>query len=325
MEMDTDSQRTVRYVLGIDGGGTKTACVILDHRKNVIGQGRAASSNRNSVGDEVARAHVTRAIHDALAAANLQTSDIQAMCAGMAGVDRPLERSIIHGWFTELFPGIPVLIHNDALIALASGTGGELYGVVVISGTGMIVYGIDANGQTRRAGGWGPLFNDKGSSYAIGSAALAAIAQAVDGMGPTTTLEGALLDYLDLNMPQALISWAYSDLSWAHIAELGPLVVECAQQGDGVALAIIEEAAVDLAAAVEHVVRNLNLLNEPISIVLSGGNLLPGFFSGLVSQHLHSLIPKAQLVRPNITPAIGAALLALNHLQKGQPDEPVAY
>ncbi len=324
MEMDTDSQGSARYVLGIDGGGTKTACVILDNRKNVIGQGRAASSNRNSVGDEVARANLTRAIQDALAAANLQTSDIQAVCAGMAGVDRPAERSMLQGWFIELFPAIPTLIHNDALIALASGTGGDLYGVVVISGTGMIVYGIDGSGQTRRAGGWGPLFGDKGSSYAIGSAALAAIAQTVDGMGPTTTLEGALLDYLDLNMPQALIAWAYSDLSWARIAELGPLVVECAQQGDPVARAIIEAAAVDLAATVEHVVRNLNLLNEPIAIVLSGGNLLPGFFSGLVSQHLHSLIPKAQLVRPNITPAVGAALLAFNHLQKGQPDEPAA-
>ncbi len=324
MEMDIDSQPSEHYVLGIDGGGTKTACVILDNRKNVIGQGRTASSNRNSVGDEVARANLTRAIQDALAAANLQSSQIQAVCAGMAGVDRPLERSLIHAWFTELFPGIPTLIHNDALIALVSGTGGDLYGVVVISGTGMIVYGIDGNGQTRRAGGWGPLFGDKGSSYAIGAAALAAIAQAVDGMGPATTLEGALLDYLDLNMPQALISWAYSDLSWARIAELGPLVVECAQAGDPVALSIIEEAAVDLAAAVEHIVRNLNLLNEPVPIVLAGGNLLPGFFSGLVSQHLHSLIPKAQLVRPNLTAAVGAALLAFNQLQKGQTDAPVA-
>jgi N-acetylglucosamine kinase-like BadF-type ATPase len=316
--MEMDSQRAEHYVMGIDGGGSKTTCVVLDHRKNVIGQGRGASCNRNSVGDETARANLTRTIQDALAAAGLPVTALSAVCAGIAGVDRPQERTIVTGWFNELCPGIPIHLHNDAVIALASGTGGELYGVAVVSGTGMIVYGIDRNGQTRRAGGWGPLFADKGSGYALGAAALAAIAQAVDGLGPATALEGSLLDYLDLSMPQALIPWAYSDRAWARIAELGPLVVECARQNDAVALAIIEEAAVDLAAAVEHVVRNLNLLNETITIVLAGGNLLPGFFATLVSQHLHSLIPKAQLVRPSVEPAVGAALLVLNHLQKGQ-------
>jgi len=322
--MGTDSQSEACYVLGVDGGGTKTACVVLDERKNVIGQGRAASSNRNSVGDEVARANLTRAIQEALAVAGLSTSAICAVCAGIAGVDRPLERAIASSWFNELFPGIPTNIYNDAVIALASGTGGDLYGVALISGTGMIVYGVDRSGQARRAGGWGPLFGDKGSGYAIGAAALTAVAQAVDGLGPPTSLEGALLDYLDLNMPQALITWAYSDLAWSRIAELSPLVVECAQQNDAVARSIMEEAAVDLAAVVEHVVRTLNLLNEPIPIVLAGGNLMPGFFANLVSQYLHSLVPKAQLTRPSVEPASGAALLVLNSLQKGQADEPIA-
>ncbi|MBX3012920.1 MAG: hypothetical protein KF832_15500 [Caldilineaceae bacterium] len=315
--MGTERQHSEEYAIGIDGGGTKTACVVINGQKTILGQGRAGSSNRNSVGDEAAHANLARAIQDALAAAGLTAAEISAVCAGMAGVDRPQERALVSGWFQELFPGVPPLIYNDALIALAAGTGGDLYGAVVVSGTGMLVYGVDANGQTRRAGGWGPLFQDKGSGYAIGTAALAAIAQAVDGLGPATSLEGALLDYLDLSTPQALISWAYSDLSWARIAELGPLVVECAQQHDPVATGIIEEAAVDLAAAVEHVVRTLNLLNEPISIVLAGGNLGSGLFGSLVSQHLHTLIPKAQLVRPTVEPAMGAALLALHHLQKG--------
>lgn len=319
--MDIESWGTEQYVLGIDGGGTKTTCVVVDYRKAVIGQGRAASCNRNSVGDEAARANLTRALQDALTAAGQPVRALSAICAGIAGMDRPQERAIVNNWFNELCPGIPVHLHNDAVIALASGTGGDLYGIAAVSGTGMIVYGIDRNGQTRRAGGWGPLFGDKGSGYAIGAAALAAIAQAVDGLGPPTALEGALLDYLDLNMPQALIPWAYHDLAWSRIAELAPLVVECARQNDAVALAIIEEAAVDLAAAVEHVVRNLNLLNEVVPVVLAGGNLLPGFFSTLVSQHLHSLTPKAQLVRPSVEPAVGAALLILTALQKGQADD----
>lgn len=303
-----------RYVIGIDGGGTKTACVVLDEKEYVWAQVRSGSSNRHSVGDEKAYANLEEVINNALRIAGREREDIAAVCLGMAGVDRPQERAIIHGWMEQLLPNATVMVHNDALIALASGTGGSLYGVAVISGTGMLVYGINRTCQVQRAGGWGPLFGDRGSGYAIGLAALTAVAQATDGVSPKTALDGALRDYLDLSTSQALIPWAYEDRSWARIAELAGVVVECAQQQDEVASRIIAEQAIDLAAAVEVVVRGLDMLNEATPIVLSGGNLQPGLFSNLVQQHLNSLIPNAQLLRPTVEPAVGAALLAL----KGQ-------
>ncbi len=303
-------------VLGIDGGGTKTAFVIMDDKQTILAQVRAGSCNRNSVGDEKAKENLALGITNVLRAAGSDSSAIAAACLGMAGVDRPVERTLVSGWLDTLLPTIPATIYNDALIALASGTKGELCGVAAISGTGMIVYGINQAGQVQRAGGWGPLFGDKGSAYAIGSAALAAVAHATDGLGPQTALDGALRDYLDLSTSQALIPWAYSDLSWARIADLAPVVTECAQQKDEVASRIIAEAAIDLAAAVEVVVRGLDLLNAPTPIVLSGGNLQPGLFSSLVHQHLNSLVPQAHLIRPSVEPCIGAALLALQSLSK---------
>ncbi len=303
-------------VLGIDGGGTKTACVIVDEHQTVLAQVRVGSCNRNSVGDEKAKENLAEGIASVLRAANCERSAVNAACLGMAGVDRPVERSLVSSWMETFLPNVPTTIYNDAVIALASGTGGELCGVAVISGTGMIVYGINRNGQVQRAGGWGPLFGDKGSAYAIGAAALSAVAHATDGLGAQTALDGALRDYLDLSTPQALIPWAYSDLSWARIADLSAVVTECAQQKDEVASRIIAEAAIDLAAAVEVVVRGLDMLNEPTPIVLSGGNLQPGLFSSLVHQHLNSLIPHAQPTRPSVNPAVGAAILAHQSLRK---------
>jgi len=302
-------------VLGIDGGGTKTACVIVDEKQTVLAQVRVGSCNRNSVGDEQAKENLAEGITSVLRAANCPGSAIAAACLGMAGVDRPMERALVNSWMETLLPNTPTTIYNDALIALASGTAGDLYGVAAISGTGMIVYGINRGGQIQRAGGWGPLFGDKGSAYAIGVAALSAIAHATDGLGPATALDGALRDYLDLSTSQALIPWAYSDLSWSRIADLAAVVTECAQQKDEIASRIIAEAAIDLAAAVEVVVRGLDMLNEPTPIVLSGGNLQPGLFSSLVHQHLNSLVPNAQLTRPNVNPAVGAALLAQQSLR----------
>lgn len=303
-------------LLGIDGGGTKTACVVIDEQRNILAQVRTGSSNRNSVGDEEAEENLAQAITNAFKVARCDSSAIQAACVGMAGVDRPFERTLVNGWLETQLPDIPLFICNDALIALASGTKGDPYGVVVISGTGMIVYGINRAGQTQRAGGWGPIFGDKGSGYAIGTAALAAVARFTDGLGPHTAIDGALRDYLDVSTPQALIPWAYQDQSWAHIADLAPIVIECAQQGDDVASQIVAEAAIDLAAAVEVVVRQLDLLDEPIPIVLSGGTLQPGYFSNLVTQHLHNLVPNADLLRPTVEPAVGAALFALKSLEE---------
>jgi len=312
----TDDSQARDLVIGIDGGGTKTACVILNSQQTILAQARVGSCNRNSVGDEKAQENLAQGIKSILQVAGCDHTDIAGACIGMAGVDRPNERSIVSEWFDALLPNVPVTIYNDALIALASGTNGDLCGVAVISGTGMIVYGINRAGQVQRAGGWGPLFGDKGSGYALGSAALSAIANATDGLGPATALDGALRDYLDLSTPQALIPWAYGDLSWARIAELAPVVIECAQQKDPIASTIADEAAVDLAAAVELVVRGLGMLSEPSPIILSGGNLAPGLYSSLVQQHINSLIPQAQMIRPSVEPAVGAAQLALKALQQ---------
>ncbi|MEZ4622578.1 MAG: BadF/BadG/BcrA/BcrD ATPase family protein [Caldilineaceae bacterium] len=162
----------------------------------------------------------------------------------------------------------------------------------------------------------GVRFGDKGSAYAIGVAALAAVAAATDHLGPKTALDGALRDYL-ISARRKRSYPGRTVIFPGRIAELSAVVTECAQQKDEVASRIIAEAAIDLAAAVEVVVRGLDMLNTPTPIVLSG-NLQPGLFSSLVSQHINSLIPSGQLIRPNVNPAVGAATLALRFLEQGQ-------
>lgn len=80
---------------------------------------------------------------------------MHGVCLGMAGVDRPADKERVQAWVHEVFPGVNVQTSNDAVVALASGTKGKLFGVVVISGTGTIAVGFDASGQTARAAGWG--------------------------------------------------------------------------------------------------------------------------------------------------------------------------
>lgn len=299
-----------QIVLGLDGGGTKTVCVAIDREERVLAQSRTASSNRNSVGDEAARSHMITAVEQVLQEAAATSTDVGAICLGMAGVDRPADRARVAAWLGHVLPDVPQLIHNDAVAALASGTRGELYGVVIISGTGMIVYGYDRAGNSVRAGGWGALLGDEGSGYKIGSAILHAVTAAVDGRGPDTALCDAVLAHLQLPNASALIDWAYADTSWQRFAALSPLAMAWYRRGDGVATAIVEQAARDLATAARAVVRKLDLHDE-FPLVLAGGNLRPGPLFDVLRREIEATIPAATITQPQVDPAIGAALLAL--------------
>jgi N-acetylglucosamine kinase-like BadF-type ATPase len=305
---------TKQLVLGLDGGGTKTVCVALTPAGMIIGEGRSGSSNRNSVGDGAARANLATAIRSALQVANGQPQDVAALCAGLAGVDRPPERALVTEWLRELLPGVCPIIENDALIALASGTHGDLFGIVVISGTGMIVYGVDRYGQRQRAGGWGALLDAQGSGYAMGMAALQAIAQATDGMGPPTLLQTTILRQLGVEQPQALIAWTYRELAWARFAELAPLVIQCAEAHDSVADQIVTQTVNVLANAVSAVMRKLHLEAVTFPLVLAGGNFQSTLLRGRLTQRIEQLAAQAQVIHPAVEPAVGAAWLALKQV-----------
>lgn len=163
-------------VIGVDGGSTHTCAVVIDGAtKQCIGRGERGSCNQNSVGEAVARQNIHGAIRDALASARIGGGDgvggegveggyiasidcVRGVCLGLSGVDRPPDVALVETWMRQLkapaAPAAPaqgkspaclpvdceVIIHNDAVAALASGTLGALEGVVVISGTGMIAY-----------------------------------------------------------------------------------------------------------------------------------------------------------------------------------------
>lgn len=303
-------------VIGIDGGATKTVAVVMNQAGLEIGRSQSGSTNWNSVGIDTAYIHLNEAIIGALEQAGRRSEDVNAVCIGASGVDRPLDRERMTGWLRAIFPAAALAVHNDAVIALASGAGGEIYGVVLISGTGMIVYGFDRAGNRARAGGWGALLGDPGSGYALGAEVLKAVTWAVDGRGPATALTQALLDHLGLERPQQLVDWAYRDIAWERFAALAPLAVHCAQAEDTVAQRILAEGAEGLAGAVRAVVQNLKMADDPLPLVLAGGNLRPGHFQDQVKARILSFAPNAILIRPDLEPVIGAAMLALRELDK---------
>src|SRR5512132_1215120 len=188
-----------RAVFCVDGGGTTTHAVILDASFTVLGEGLAGPSNPLRVGIVNAAAAVREAIDRACEAAKLRRTDLVAAEIGLAGASRnelrARMREALHG------SGIgEIVVVGDADIALYGATEGEP-GLIVIAGTGSICCGVNGRGKRICAGGWGPVAGDEGGGAWIARRALRAIAHAVDGRGPTTSLTAAAGTYFHVSDP----------------------------------------------------------------------------------------------------------------------------
>ena len=300
------------FVIGVDGGGTKTTAILLDRGGSLLGRGQAGPSNRYAVGEAPAGVELRRAIEAALVCGKVAAADVQAICLGMAGVDRPGDSAAVTSVVRGILPAAEALVHHDAIIALAGGVG-RLYGVVLIAGTGALAYVVDAHGHSRRASGWGHLLGDEGSGYDTGLRALRAVLRAHDGRGPATTLTAQVLSAWNLNLPEDLIGLVYApDFPRRRIASLLPLVDEAAGAGDAVAREILEAAGRELGGAACAVIRGLGMEQEAFEVVLAGGAFQTRhLLRDAVDETVRALAPRAVLIEPRHEPAMGAALLAL--------------
>src|SRR5262245_51738831 len=194
----------MRYVLGIDAGGTKTVGLLADEDGQVLAEARGGGANLQTHGElEVEK------VFDQLMETLARERPIAAVCLGIAGVDRPADEAVIRDILRRLGHRERARVVNDAVIALAAGAPDGV-GVVVLAGTGSIAYGADGRGHTARAGGYGFLLADEGSGYWLGHQALRAVVRSLDGRGPAT----------------ALVEITFAELGIASVDDLIPRVYE---------------------------------------------------------------------------------------------------
>ena len=301
-------------MIGVDGGASKTAAVVLDERRKVLGRGIGGSSNYHVVGLESAQAALIAAMQEASADAGVDMGRVSAVTWALAGASRASVRQLLANVADEILPGIPVRIEHDALAALVGGVGTR-YGVVLNAGTGTIAYGENKDGRQARAAGWGHSF-DQGNAYGLAQEALRAITLAHDGGDLPTQLTVPILGFLSLEDPNGIVDWVYAtDRGIADVVALAPLVLAAAEPGDVLATDIVMRGADALAGAVDAVSRRLGMWEQPFPLVLVGGLLESGnFYRQVVTQAIHARVPGAQPMLPRADAAVGAALLAFEVL-----------
>lgn len=265
-----------KLVLGIDGGGTKTeawlATVSPAGESSAIGRGIADSSNVRAVGWEQALANVTHSIQLAWEDAQQTPRTVEYAVLALAGSGQKEMSERLTSWAQNQGFSEQVEIIHDARAVLEAGSESG-WGVALISGTGSVAYARNPAGKVAVSGGWGYWFGDEGSGFWIGQAALRAIANAADQLGPETRLTQAVLDRLEISEPKEILTALSSagDVR-SGIASLADLVTTAAEKGDEVATQIIDEAARHLAEIVISAAKKGEIQSSsPLS--LAGGVL----------------------------------------------------
>jgi len=296
----------VGIFLGIDGGGTKTTCVVGDDSSLLV-TATAGPSNVVRVGEERARESLDEAIRHACKAAGITPAQVDGTCIGLAGAARPEIAEIVRRLLSEIVAG-PVNVVGDMETAMqaAFGTGP---GVIVNAGTGSFAYGRDKAGRTERVGGWGFAISDEGSGQWIGRTAITAIYRAHDE-GERTMLLPELLRLWKLSSLNDLVRPANASPP-PDFSSLFPIVLAVADAGDAIARSVLTQAGVELARLVKLVIRRLFAEEGSVPVAMTGGVLRQ---SALVRQvfynSLRSEYPNASVNSTVIEPVKGALELA---------------
>jgi N-acetylglucosamine kinase-like BadF-type ATPase len=304
----------MRYYLGIDGGGTKTAAVILDENKTEMGRGHGGPCNIATCDDATLQQSVQDAVKAALSSARLPADTrFGSVCAGVAGYTAKKRRGDFQRLLEEIVPAERRRLEPDFVIAYWGATEGDP-GVIVSAGTGSVVYGRNVAGETCRVDGRGFLLGDRGSGFEIGRRALVYTLHRLEEDLAPDPLSTAVMCSLGGEETDDLIEWVYRDFQPSRIAGLAGVVGEVAGREGGEAARIVLEGGVNLRSLVTQCLGKLGLLAESATVYKLGGiwalgDPLTAGFNGAGDEEFS--VSAIELREPKHDATYGAALLAM--------------
>lgn len=299
----------MRYVLGFDGGGTKTECVLMDESGTILARSRSGPSNPTRVGFPAAVGAVEEAAQKALLESSLRPSDVLAVCAGMAGVQYSDAATKIHRDLSKIFTEAKVVVVTD--LALSLEATGEHPAIVLVAGTGSAAIGWDSERRLARVGGYGPLVSDQGSAFDIGRQAIVASLRERDETRMDTPLGKEILRRLECPSWREVQERAQTSAD-ELFPNVFPIVASVADSGDERARKLLSDAAHELARLVGILVKLFGIEGTPFLLAKTGGMVgRSRYFDADIDRRLTQIAPASRIGLLPIAPVEAAALVAL--------------
>jgi len=310
--------------LGVDGGGTKTAFMLINKQGEIMAAAKKESCHYKVEGLDKFKDVIEKGAAEVCQEAGINLADLSYSflgipCYGEYKEDTPILENIIKN---ILGSSRDFECDNDA----KAGWAGSLAcqpGINIVAGTGAIGYGVDGSGSSARASGWGYFVGDEGSGYWLGKQLLSLFTKQSDGRIAKTHLYHLIKSEFDLEEDFDLLSAVYDklELKRSNISRLAVLAYKAAQEGDKKALELFRQAAYEHSLTIKAIIEKLNFQKlDEITVSYSGGVFNAGDY---IIKPLQEYIKKYQvkLIKPILQPVTGAALYALYQDSQDKQDE----
>ena len=292
--------------IGIDGGGSNLRVAVMDDTLSILSESRHSTVNPNIIGHEEASQRIQTTILDALAKADINVGDIAGVGIGIAGAHVQHSEAWLRQTIADILPDTFLVPSSDTEIALV-GASGKREGIIIVAGTGSILFGINDAGESAQVGGWGYLLDDEGSGYWIGKQAIKHLASVTDIHIGHTQLSRAVMKELAFDNPRDVVGWLYQTDSPPppRVAQLAPLVLSFAETMQLDAHRIVEMAVANLVMMTNRLIKRLKM-NSP-AIYFTGGLISQ---PNVMSLRLCKRLGLDGIPQPKYPPVVGAGLLA---------------
>jgi len=305
-----------KYVIGVDGGGTKTRAVLANLEGKILKISKTGSSNLRNVGLKIAFLNISEAILEVVG--GIRKKDILSIFIALAAVEEEfksqkekLKRKILkNSKISKVLKG-EIEIVSDQIVAFKSGTN-ESDGLVLISGSGCVCHGWK-NKKEAKIGGWGWL-NDEGSGFWVGQKGYQAVFKDLDGRGQKTKIRKLLFKEWRLKSKDGLMKKIYGEDLIRNISLISKTVDQAAKLGDRVAQSIMEEAGKELTLLAVSVIKELNFQKQKFPLVLVGKMFKSDIVLNKVRKGVQRIAQKVNFILPKTIPAVGAVKLAIEKI-----------
>ena len=299
------------YVLGVDGGNTKTVALLARLDGRIAGAGRGGCGDiYGGVSAGVALASIEEAVNGALRQAGARPEAIEAGVFSLAGADWPEDFDFVRTEMRKRSFGANVIVINDAVGALRAGSP-DGTGVVVVCGTGAAIGARSVSGAVWHTSFW----QEPQGGRQLGDKTLRAVYRAELGIDPPTALTARVLQFFGQSSVEEVLHLFTARLGKrpSNVDGLARIVMDEAGRGDATAHKIVGEHGSALGDYALAAARRVGIEGTPFTLALAGGVLrhpAPLLGVALVAR-VRTTSPEARVVNSRFEPAVGALFLAL--------------
>ena len=317
-------------MLAIDGGNSKTDVALVADDGAVLASARGPGINAHYVGVDQTVLILDAVVKQAAAQlAGAQLAGAQLAGAGpgfiarhtvacLANADLP-EEEAEHAAVVRAQGWSPTAtVVNDTFAILRAGSEpGAHWGVAVVCGAGINCVGVAPDGRVTRYLALGAISGDWGGGYGLGLEVLWHAIRAEDGRGPATALAGDLTSHFGVDKVEDVTLGIHKGkIGEDDLTSLAPVLLQAADEGDQVALTVVNRLAEEVSVMAVTAMRLLGLDGLATPVVL-GGSVLTArnpLLMGGITRRLAEAAPAAIMRVIEVAPVAGAALLGLDHV-----------